>query len=94
MGQVGWERMRVEMARVEGEITINRPVEGVFDFVADERNELRYNPRMVRAELISEGPIGVGTRFRAELRTMGRTVPMTVEFTGYERPWRVGLATP
>ena len=93
MGQVGWERMGVEMARVEGEITINRPVEGVFDFVADERNELRYNPRMVRAELISEGPIGVGTRFRAELRTMGRTVPMTVEFTAYERPWRVGSLT-
>ena len=35
------------MARVEGEIVINRPVEEVFDFVADERNEPRYNPRML-----------------------------------------------
>lgn len=32
-----------EMAHVEGEIIINRPVEEVFDFVADERNEPHYN---------------------------------------------------
>jgi Polyketide cyclase / dehydrase and lipid transport len=66
------------MARVEGEIIINRPVEEVFDFVADERNEPRYKPRMLRAEQISEGPIGVGTRFHTELKTMGRSMPMVV----------------
>ena len=49
------------MARMKGEIIINRPVEEVFDFVADERNEPRDNPRMLRAEQISEGPIGLGT---------------------------------
>ena len=72
----------------------HRPaVEEVFDFVADERNEPRYNLRMLDAEQISEGPIGVGTRFRAELETMGRTMPMIVEFTGYERPRRLGSVT-
>jgi hypothetical protein len=44
--------------RVEGDITIERSVEDVFDFVADERNEPQYNPRMTRAEKISPGPIG------------------------------------
>lgn len=34
--------MGVGMARVEGEIIINRPVEEVFDFVADERNGLLH----------------------------------------------------
>ena len=81
------------MARVEGEIIIYRPVEEVFDFVADERNEPRYNPLMRDAEQISEGPIGVGTRFRTELETMGRTMPMIVEFTGYERPRRLASVT-
>ena len=81
------------MARVEGEIVIYRPVEEVFDFVADERNEPRYNPRMLVAEQISEGPIGSGTRFRTELETMGRTMSMIVEFTGYERPWRLASVT-
>ena len=53
------------MARIEGEIVIDRPVEEVFDFVADERNEPRYNPQMLRAEQISSGPIGLGTEPRA-----------------------------
>ena len=55
-----------EMVRIEGEIVINRPMEEVFDFVADERNEPRYNPHMRRAELITKGPVGVGTRHRAD----------------------------
>jgi hypothetical protein len=33
----------------------------VFDFVADERNEPRYNPRICRAEKLSPGPVGRGT---------------------------------
>ena len=74
------------MAHVEGEILITRPVEEVFDFVADERNEPRYNPRMLRAEKLTPGPIGVGTRFRAAMTTMRRPAGMTIEFTDYERP--------
>lgn len=81
------------MVRIEGQIVINRPVEEVFDFVADERNEPRYNPRMRRAEQLSDGPIGVGTRFRAETVSMGRTVEMVIECTGYERPRRLASST-
>ena len=77
------------MRRIEGEIVIHRPVEEVFDFVADERNEPRYNPRMRRAEQTSSGPIGRGTRFRCE---MGRNVEMAWEITAYERPRRLGGA--
>jgi Polyketide cyclase / dehydrase and lipid transport len=68
-------------------------VEEVFDFVADERHEPRYNPRMVRAEKISEGPIAVGARFQTELKKAGRTMPMVVEFTDFERPRRLGSVT-
>ena len=81
------------MVRIEGEIVINRPVEEVFDFVADERNEPRYNPQMIRAEQISDGPIGLGTRFRAEVMSMGRSAEMTIEFTTYERPRRLASTT-
>ena len=81
------------VARVEGEIIINRPVEEVFDFVADERNEPHYNPRMVRAEKISEGQIGSGARFHTELKMAGRTMPMVVEFTDFERTRRLGSVT-
>jgi hypothetical protein len=81
------------MVRIEGEIIIDRPVEEVFDFVADERNEPLYNPRMVRAEQVTPGPIGVGTRFEAEIRSMGRPARMIIENTGYERPRRLASTT-
>jgi hypothetical protein len=74
------------MVHIEGEIIIDRPIQEVFDFVADERNEPRYNPRMLHAEQLSPGPIGLGTRFRAEMTSMGRPAAMTIENTGYERP--------
>jgi uncharacterized protein YndB with AHSA1/START domain len=77
------------MARIDGELVINRPVHEVFDFVADERNEPRYNPRIRRAEKLSPGPIGAGTRFWAEAVTLGRTVGMTIEYTTYDRPRRL-----
>lgn len=41
------------MVEVSGEVVIERAVEDVFDFVADERN--RYDPRVRSAELISHG---------------------------------------
>ena len=74
------------MSRVEGELTIARPVESVFDFVADQTNEPRSNPAMVRAEKCSSGPIGKGTTFRSAVRTGRRTADMVIEFTEYDRP--------
>jgi hypothetical protein len=78
------------MIRIEGEIAINRPVEEVFDFVADERNEPRYNSRIRRVEKLVPGPIGLGTRFQAETKTiMGRPQRIAIEYTIYERPRRL-----
>jgi uncharacterized membrane protein len=82
-----------EMANVSGEILINRPVEQVFDFVADQRNEPIYNPRMLRSEKITEGPIRVGTRFRAAARSKRRPVEMLIEVTEYQRATRFGSRT-
>jgi hypothetical protein len=79
-------RWRSDMARIEGEITIGRPVDVVFDYVADQTNEPQYNPGMVRAEKVSAGPIGRGTRFRSAVRSAGRTAEVLIEFTDYDRP--------
>jgi hypothetical protein len=81
------------MARIDGEILIGRPVDVVFDFVADQRNETRYNPRMVRADKITGGPVGKGTVFRSATASMGRTAGMRVELTGYDRPVRLASST-
>lgn len=74
------------MAHITGEVTIDAPVEVVFDLVADERNEPRYNPRIVRAEKVSEGPVGTGARFVAEPKSMGSRGEMTLEILDYDRP--------
>jgi hypothetical protein len=81
------------MAHIEGEIIINRLVEEVFDVVADERNEPRYNPRLLWVEKLSSGPVGRGTQYRAATKTIGRPVEMTIEFIDYERPRRLGSLT-
>jgi hypothetical protein len=74
------------MARIDGEIVIGRPVDVVFDYVADQSNEPQYNPQMVRAEKLTAGPVGKGTRFRSAVAARGRTVEMLIECTDYERP--------
>ena len=74
------------MGRIEGEIVIGRPVEVVFDYVADQSNEPQYNPQMVRAEKITAGPVGKGTRFRSAVASRGRAAEMLIECTGYDWP--------
>ena len=74
------------MARIRGSIDIARPVESVFDFVADQRNEPSYNPSMCESLKITDGPIGVGTRFRATILRRGKPLEMVIEYTGFDRP--------
>ncbi len=78
------------MTVIDGEIVIERPVEDVFDFVADERNEPRFNPRMSRVELVTPEPIGAGARFLAQSRMMGRVFEVAVEYTVFDRPRLLG----
>jgi hypothetical protein len=78
------------VARIQGEILINRPVEVVFDFVSDECNEPLYNPEVLSVEKLSPGPVRSGTKYRAQMKSRGRTVPLDLEFTAFERPVRLG----
>jgi hypothetical protein len=74
------------MAKIKGEIIIDRPVDVVFDYVADQSNEPQYNPQMVRAEKITPGPVRKGTQFRSAVASRGHTAEMLIECTGYDRP--------
>ena len=79
------------MAKIEGVILSDRPVEEVFDFVADSRNEPSFNPAMAGVELLTPLPIGRGTRFRARMGRAG--TQMLVELTEFDRPHRLGSRT-
>lgn len=78
------------MVRIEGSTVIARPAEDVFDFVADERNEPTYNPRMVRVEKLTPGPIGEGTRWSATVGSGRRATDVTITVTDFHRPARLG----
>ena len=74
---------------IQGDIVINRPIDEVFDFVADERNEPKYNLQMTLAEMVTQGPIGVGSKFHCVMTGAG-TTDVAVEFTEFVRPRRLG----
>jgi pimeloyl-ACP methyl ester carboxylesterase len=74
------------MTVVRGDVLIARPPAEVFDFVADSRHEPLFNPRMTSCELLTVGPVGNGSRFRAIMRSARRRLPMTVEYTTFDRP--------
>lgn len=74
------------MSRISGHVVIARPMDEVFDYVADQRNEPDYNDRMTRVEKLTEGPIGVGTRFRATAGRFPFGTDIEVETTGFDRP--------
>lgn len=99
--RVQWAGLRVRRSRVGGsvggvrhlygQIRIARPVEVVFDFIADSRNEPRYNPDMRTVTLLTGEPIGPGTRFQAHMGRSG--LQLLVTLTGFDRPHRLDSTT-
>jgi len=81
------------MAVIRGDIFIARSREIVFDVVADERNEPSFNSRMKRVELLTEEPIGPGSRFAATASSSRRDAEMIIEYTSVERPARLASPT-
>jgi uncharacterized protein YndB with AHSA1/START domain len=71
---------------VEREVLVDRPAEEVFDFLADVRNEERWNPNVVRIKSESAGPLSVGGSFEGVYRRGGR---MRFELVEAIRPSRL-----
>jgi uncharacterized protein YndB with AHSA1/START domain len=67
------------------EMVIGRAPEDVFDYCSDLRSELQWNPRVKYVEKLTDGPVGVGTRYRARWSNSG---PTAVEVTRFDRPRR------
>ena len=74
------------MAKLETSITINRPIEEVFAFVADLANNAKWQTGVIAAEVTSPGPVGVGTKYKYDAEIMGRKLETTGELTAYDPP--------
>jgi hypothetical protein len=58
--------------------------EEAFDYLVDLRNEREWNPDLESVEKLTDGPVGLGTQYRAKWRSAPR--PLVVETIAYDRP--------
>jgi hypothetical protein len=54
------------VAVIESEADIARSPEDVFDYCSDPMNEPQWNVRMKGVEKVTDGPFGIGSRYRME----------------------------
>ncbi len=73
------------MATIESTVQIERSPEDVFDYLVDLRNELEWNPGVESMQKLTEGPVGMGTRYRAKWK---QSKHIEVECTAFDRPHR------
>ena len=77
-------------------VTIERPVGEVFPYVADFTNVLEWLPAAVERRKVTDGPVGVGTRFEGTDHMPGRSFSFTQEIVALEpdRLVRTTLSAP
>lgn len=54
------------MTVIENSVEIQRPLDEVVAYLSDPRHELEWNPKVRVMELVSDEPIGLGSKFRAK----------------------------
>jgi uncharacterized protein YndB with AHSA1/START domain len=68
---------------IRSQTTIARPIEEVFDFAVDLRNELQWNPKVESMVKLTDGPVGVGTRMSGKWT---KSKQIELECTRFDRP--------
>lgn len=77
------------MIATNGSTLVNAPIEVVFDFLADARNEPRWLPGASNVRLTSDEPVREGSTFVGHYSRAGA---VTVRLTRHDRPHHLSLA--
>jgi carbon monoxide dehydrogenase subunit G len=78
--------------RFEGTAVVGRPIEEVFDFLADGTNDPKFSPRVLEIRKTTDGPVGVGTRYASTVKDAGVKTSREFEITEFQRPTRIRWA--
>lgn len=78
------------MARYVGTVTSPKPIEDVFDYMADFSNAKEWDPSSVDSRPLDDGA-REGARYAVTSKFMGREVSLTYRITGFDRPEKVVL---
>ena len=81
------------MKEAQRSAEIPLPADEVFAFLSNLENLPRWQSGVLRAELTSSGPLGVGSRAVVERRMFGQQIVADLVVTGYEPPRRIVLET-
>lgn len=76
----------------EATIEVDRPVDAVFDYLADGRNDPQFSPRVLRIERVPDAPTTVGTVFRSTVKDAGMKTAREFRITDLEAPVRIRWA--
>lgn len=79
------------MTTLHERIATALPLDEAFDYIADFANAQEWDPGVVTARRIGDGPVAVGTRYELGVRMGGRVAPMEYRITVLDRPDRVVL---
>ena len=71
------------MPVIRNSVILPCPPEEAFDYLADLRAELEWNPRCEVMEKLTEGPVGLGTRYRAKWKS---SPWVELETVAFDRP--------
>jgi hypothetical protein len=76
------------VTKIRNSAVIRCTPEEAFDFLSDHRSELEWNPACQEMAKLTDGPVGVGTRYRAKWKAGPRVELETVTFDR-PREWSV-----
>ena len=79
------------MARYEATVTSPEAREDVFDFLADFRTAVEWDPGVKAARLVGGEPGTPGAEYELTARFLGRDVPLTYRAEAVDRPRRLLL---
>jgi carbon monoxide dehydrogenase subunit G len=72
------------MLTVQRTFTVDRPIETVFDYLADFTNTEAWDPGTVRTTRVDSGPLQSGARFHNVSNFRGRRTELDYELTTFD----------
>ena len=70
-------------------VVIDRPIEGVFAYLANGENDAKFSERVLEIRQTTEGPPGVGTTYASTVKDGGVKFKREFELTELEAPTRI-----
>lgn len=83
------------MAMFESRVRVEAPIERVFEYFSNVRDAPKHIKGITALEVLTDGPIGKGTRFRESRVMFGKTATETMEFTEFQpgRAYTIGCTS-